>query len=65
MQSLQHRQRIWGKLHKVTRSEDAIIALIDDTELILPVSTEDRLKPLVGRKIDILRTGDDYRVRKF
>lgn len=65
MQSLQHLQRIWGKLRKVTRSEEAIIALIEDTEIMLPASMEDRLKPLVGRKIDIMRTGDDYRVRKI
>jgi hypothetical protein len=46
-----------GPLKRVWMENDALNVIISDMVLILPPELEEKLQPLIGSKIAILRTG--------
>ena len=55
-----------GILNELTEENGLLIARISDLALILPLEMEDKLRPLVGIRMGILRTdipGRDYLLR--
>jgi hypothetical protein len=55
-----------GRLTKLTRNQEFLIAWISDVDLVLPPEMENKLRPLIGKRIGILRTdipGKEYLIR--
>lgn len=56
-----------GKLHQLTYDEVGLLATIGPVVVNIPSDLEEKLRPLAGRKIAILRTDDPvkpYRIRQ-
>lgn len=46
----------WGMLHRIIKGDGFLDTHVGKIHLALPLSMEQRLKPLIGQKIAILRT---------
>lgn len=49
-----------GVLHHLDHDEGNLVGKIGRLALLLPSEMEDQLRPMVGKKIGILRTDDGY-----
>ena len=54
-----------GDLHNVWEADGCILASIGPAVVVLPHEIGAQLKPLIGSRIGILRTEQDYRLRIF
>lgn len=54
-----------GDLHNVREADGYILASIGPVVVVLPHELGAELKPLIGSRIGILRTEQDYRLRIF
>lgn len=54
-----------GDLHNIREVDGYILASIGPVIVILPHELGAKLKPLIGSRIGILRTEQDYRLRIF
>jgi hypothetical protein len=54
-----------GDLHNVREADGCILASIGPAVVVLPHELGAELKPLIGSRIGILRTEQDYRLRIF
>lgn len=54
-----------GDLHNVREADGYILASIGPAVVVLPHELGAELKPLIGSRIGILRTEQDYRLRIF
>jgi hypothetical protein len=53
----------FGQLHELMEQEDYLLAIIGPTTFALPSKLKEKLKDCLGRRICILRTDTDYRMR--
>jgi hypothetical protein len=64
---LQHWEEAVGPLEKIEMENGLLKVVIGKIILILPLEMEDKLRPLIGKRIGILRTdilGKEYLVRR-
>jgi hypothetical protein len=54
-----------GDLHNIMEADGYILANIGPAVVVLPHEMGVQLKPLIGSRIGILRTEQDYRLRIF
>jgi len=54
-----------GDLHKIREVDGYVLASIGPAIVVLPHELGAKLKPLIGLRIGILRTEQDYRLRIF
>jgi hypothetical protein len=60
---LQPYEEALGQLKNVQRLEEYALAEIGPVTVALPIEMGERLNPLIGQRIGILRTEVDYRYR--
>lgn len=56
MYRLDYFEEIVGILHEIMNQDDTPIALVGKIHLVLPSELEQSIRPLIGRKVTILRT---------
>lgn len=54
-----------GQLHELREQDGRLVAKIGPVTIALPPEMGEKLKGLVGQKIGILRTDNDYRVKRL
>lgn len=52
-----------GPLHELQEQDGCLVAKIGPALVVLPSELYERLKDLIGRRIAVLRTDRDYRVK--
>jgi hypothetical protein len=62
-----YRLRTWeeaiGQFHELQEQEGHLLTRIGPVMVLLPLEMKDKLKDLVGHRIAVLRTENDYRMR--
>lgn len=54
-----------GNLHNLRVDDPFVVAVIGPVEVLLPMEMEEALSHLIGKRIGVIRTDSDYRMRVF